>query len=145
MRGAASSNTNPSHVQGVAPAGWHIPSDAEWHTLLLHLDPAAVALPVSGFESMIAANKLKESGTTHWTSVNPGATNESGFTALPGGYRNDHGAFYTIGVNGNWWCSTQYDNDPEYAWHRSIGNSGSEVGRSSATKSRGFSVRCVKD
>src|SRR5574344_54019 len=87
MNGAASSTTNPSGVQGVCPTGWHVPSDAEWTELTDYLGGASVA-----------GGKLTETGTTHWNSPNTGATNETGFTALPGGYRFSNGAFNGIGL-----------------------------------------------
>ena len=74
MNGAASSNTNPSHVQGICPNGWHLPSEAEWQQLADFLGG-----------SEIAGGKLKETGNGHWTSPNAGATDETGFTALPAG------------------------------------------------------------
>ena len=74
MNGAESSNTNPSNVQGIAPDGWHLPSKAEWHQLADFLGG-----------TLIAGGKLKETGNNHWLSPNTGATNESGFTALPAG------------------------------------------------------------
>ncbi|SDD19418.1 FISUMP domain-containing protein [Williamwhitmania taraxaci] len=98
MNGAASSTVNPSGVQGVCPTGWHLPSDAEWTQLTTFL----------GGES-VAGGKLKEIGTTHWASPNTGADNSSGFTALPGGYRNYGGSFYYIGYGGYWWSATEYD------------------------------------
>ncbi len=76
----------------LAIAGWHIPTDAEWTTLTDYL----------GGES-IAGGKLKETGTTHWRSPNAGATNESGFTALPGGHRDVNGTFSAMGDDGFWW------------------------------------------
>src|SRR5574344_2077997 len=76
--------------------GWHLPSDEEWTTLTTYL----------GGES-VAGGKLKETGTTHWKSPNTGAINESGFTALPGGYRSGGGTFYDIGSNGDWWSATE--------------------------------------
>jgi uncharacterized protein (TIGR02145 family) len=82
-------------VQGVCPTGWHLPSNEEWKTLIDYL----------GGED-IAGGKLKETGITHWQSPNEGTTNESGFTALPGGYRDAGGAFIDIGYGGNWWSST---------------------------------------
>jgi uncharacterized protein (TIGR02145 family) len=93
MNGAASSNTNPSNVQGICPDGWHLPSVAEWQQL-------AAFLGGSG----IAGGKLKETGNAHWISPNAGATDEVGFTALPAGmwafwdefqWLGDHGAFST--------------------------------------------------
>jgi len=74
MNGAASSNTNPSNVQGIAPDGWHLPSKAEWQELADYLGSTAVA-----------GGKLKENGNAHWITPNTGATNESMFTALPSG------------------------------------------------------------
>src|SRR5690554_3367234 len=70
------------------PAGWHLPSDAEWTELTNYLGET------------VAGGKLKETGTTHWASPNTGATNETGFTALPGGYRGTDGAFYNVGNYG---------------------------------------------
>src|SRR5574344_844768 len=86
MNGEASSTTNPSGIQGVCPAGWHLPSDAEWTELTDYLGGASVA-----------GGKLKETGTTHWNSPNTGATNETGFTALPGCYRYGDGTFGYVG------------------------------------------------
>lgn len=74
MNGEESSEDNPSGVQGICPAGWHLPSKAEWTELTDYLGGGSVA-----------GGKLKEIGTTHWSSPNTGATNETGFTALPGG------------------------------------------------------------
>ena len=77
----------------LCPTGWHVPTDAEWTELIDYL----------GGES-VAGGKLKETGTTHWNSPNPGATNETGFTTLPGGYRADfNGSSGDIG-NGGYWC-----------------------------------------
>ena len=131
MNGAASSTTNPSGVQGICPTGWHLPSDAEWTELTDYL----------GGES-VAGSKLKESGTTHWTSPNTG-NNISGFTALPGGYRNETSSFDRIGDDAYWWSSTE--GGPSIAWHRGIGYEYDSVGIGNDTKVWGFSVRCVKD
>src|SRR5574344_2757322 len=93
MNGEASSTTNPSGIQGVCPAGWHLPSDAEWTELTDYLGGTSVA-----------GGKLKETGTTHWASPNYKATNETGFTALPGGGRYE--IFDRIGSNVYWWRAT---------------------------------------
>ena len=132
MNGAASSTTNPSGVQGVCPDGWHLPSDAEWTELTDYL----------GGES-VAGGKLKETGTTHWASPNYEATNETGFTALPGGYRNFNGYFNLIGNYGYWWSATEYGT--YLAWYRYMYYTGSDVDRDSDCKEVGFSVRCVRD
>ncbi|MCB9001260.1 MAG: fibrobacter succinogenes major paralogous domain-containing protein [Bacteroidales bacterium] len=82
----------------LAPTGWHVATDAEWTTLTTYL----------GGES-VAGGKLKETDTTHWASPNTGATNETGFTALPGGYRGRGGAFGGIGGYGYWWSATEFE------------------------------------
>jgi uncharacterized protein (TIGR02145 family) len=114
------------------PPGWHLPSDAEWTTLITYL----------GGES-VAGGKMKEAGESHWTSPNTGATNESGFTALPGGYRHPDGTFYTIGFYGYWWSSTQDRDDS--AWSRYLSYNASDVYWTDADKVHGFSVRCLRD
>ena len=103
MGGSTSSTANPSGVQGVCPSGWHLPSDSEWKQLVDYL----------GGEN-VAGGKLKESGTEHWNNPNVGATNETGFSALPGGYRSIDGSFYRIEYYGFWWCTTDYST--YYAW-----------------------------
>src|SRR5690554_2331513 len=131
MDGEASSTTNPSGIQGVCPAGWHLPSDAEWTELTDYLGGTSVA-----------GGKLKETGTTHWASPNTGATNETCFTALPGGGRYNYGAFDDIGYFGFWWSATE-DNATS-AWFRFMSRDFSNVYRGSG-KEVGFSVRCVRD
>jgi len=106
MNGASSSSANPSAVQGICPDGWHLPSDAEWIQLTDYL---------GGWE--VAGGKLKEVGTEHWNDPNAGATNESGFTALPGGSRY-FGSFEKIGNYGLWWSTTEYNDT--HAWFRHI-------------------------
>ncbi len=132
MNGAASSTTNPSGVQGVCPDGWHLPSDAEWTELTDYLGGTSDA-----------GGKLKETGTTHWNSPNTGATNETGFTALPGGSRSYLGTFDGIGSVGYWWSATE--DHPLGAWYRSMLYSVSGVGRSNLGKVVGCSVRCLRD
>jgi len=132
MNGAASSAANPSGVQGVCPAGWHLPSDAEWTELTNYLGGEGVA-----------GGKLKEAGTTHWISPNTGATNETGFTALPGGYRYFSGPFLGVGGGGYWWSSTEYDTNS--AWVRGMTSNASNVYRTNYNNGVGFSVRCLRD
>jgi uncharacterized protein (TIGR02145 family) len=132
MAGAGSSNSIPSGVQGICPAGWHLPSAAEWTQLTYYLGGKDVA-----------GGKLKEAGYDHWQSPNTGATNETGFTALPGGYRNEFGYFDNIGYFGLWWSATE--NGARYAWYRRMNYSGSNVNRDDRSKDVGISVRCVRD
>jgi uncharacterized protein (TIGR02145 family) len=118
--------------RGLAPDGWHIPSDEEWTTLSTYLGGEGVA-----------GSKLKEAGTSHWKSPNPDATNETGFTALPGGYRYSNGTFFTIGSSAGWWCSAE--DSTTNAWCRSMDNYGSYLSSHSFGKALGQAVRCVKD
>jgi uncharacterized protein (TIGR02145 family) len=116
----------------LCPTGWHVPTDAEWTTLTDYLGGEGVA-----------GEKLKEAGTTHWQSPNTGATNETGFTALPGGFRSFSGAFNYFGDIGFWWSSTEYSTND--AWHRVMYYDISDVSRLNNSKSFGFSVRCLRD
>lgn len=151
MAGQASSETNPRRVQGVCPDGWHLPSDEEWVELTDFLDGKSVA-----------GGKLKEAGLKHWVrdsyttkvynertdetysvSMSDGATNETGFTGLPGGNRHSSGNFSPVGEDGYWWSATQYDTDK--AWMRSLTSVGRYISRRAIDKELGLSVRCVKD
>ncbi len=119
--------------RGLAPEGWYIPTDFEWTTLSNCLDGEAVA-----------GGPMKEMGILHWNTPNTGATNLSGFTGLPGGYRGSNGSSYYIGDYGLWWTSTESGADS--AWHRHLQNSSVGIFRSSAYFKRfGFSVRCLRD
>jgi uncharacterized protein (TIGR02145 family) len=124
-------------VQGLCPSGWHIPTDAEWTT----------ATTVLGGTS-VAGGKMKTTGTIQagtglWNSPNTGATNESGFSAVPAGNRYYDGAFYNVGYNGGWWSSTE--SSTSVAWDRYVGCFSGGVGRGDGSKSSGFSVRCLRD
>jgi uncharacterized protein (TIGR02145 family) len=128
--------------RGLAPLGYHIPTDTEWTTLTTFLGGVGVA-----------GGKMKATGTSVWISPNTDATNSSGFTGLPAGYRYDDpgvgwidpGVFGFIGYVGNWWSSSELNTDTAGAWFRSISyNTGGAV-RSAYNKSDGFSVRCLRD
>jgi uncharacterized protein (TIGR02145 family) len=128
-----SSNGN----KNVCPIGWHIPTEGEWDILRDHLDPAA-----SG-NNNIAGSKMKEAGLAHWYSPNTGATNDSGFAGLPGGYRSNIGSFIDVGINGTWWSSTVSSSSG--AWFRFLSNSDDVVTRLGFNKGSGLSVRCLRD
>ena len=119
-------------TRGVCPTGWHVPSDAEWTTLI-----------TSQGGGDVAQDKLKEAGATHWLDRNEGATNSSGFTALPGGKRLMDGSFYGAGVYGNWWSSTEYFQS--FAYFLSMSSFPSPVFRVEANGKLGHSVRCLRD
>jgi uncharacterized protein (TIGR02145 family) len=129
MNGASSSSANPSGVQGVCPDGWHLPSDAEWTELTDYLGGAGVA-----------GGKMKEAGTAHWFSPNTGATNSSGFNALPGG-----GTFDEVGRVAFFWTATE--DVVSGPWSRGLFNNSADVSQYnfSEWQMAGFSVRCVKD
>ena len=124
----------------LAPTGWHIPTDAEWSTLINYLDQTA-----NGGQNIpnVAGGKMKSAGTTLWVSPNTGATNISGFTGLPGGTFGGNNTFYGINTNGNWWTSTEINGSE--AWYRYINYDNTNAARHFANKTFGHSVRCVRD
>lgn len=132
MQGAASSNSNPSNVQGICPDGWHLPSNEEWKQLREYL---------GGYK--VAGGKMKH--IDHWRSPNTGATNESGFSALPGGDRYNGGYFSEITRSVNYWSSTESNiiNDA-YIWILNYDNSELSNGYYFGSDS-GYYVRCVRD
>lgn len=121
----------------LCPKGWHVPSESEWTVLVNFL----------GGE-LVAGGKLKTTGTIEegdglWYQPNVDATNETGFTALPGGLRG--GAFFDINWGGVWWTSTEYPSNRAYYFY--INNYDGTVGDSDdgGSKDSGHSVRCLKD
>jgi uncharacterized protein (TIGR02145 family) len=118
--------------RGLCPAGWHVPTDGEWSTLITYLGG-----------STIAGGKMKSTGTTLWRFPNTGATNESGFSGLPGGYRYVDGGFNGLGSVGVWWSSSKGSSDA--AWLLNLGSDSGGVSRGSDDKELGLSVRCLRD
>lgn len=118
----------------LCPTGWHVPTDAEWTILIDYLGGEGVA-----------GGKMKEAGLTHWPTPNTGATNSSGFTALPGGCRGDDNFSETF--RALFWSSSQCD--ATTAWYRSLYFNYESIDRGyydfGGYKHNGFSVRCVKD
>lgn len=110
----------------LCPTGWHVATNAEWKTMIAYLGGAD------------AGNKLQEPGTAHWTNSNEGATNKSGFTALPGGLRVNKGEFAALGEASYWWCSTEDNPEARYVGYYDGG-----VERGSNKKEFGLSVRCI--
>jgi len=125
-------NWHAVNMGKLAPNGWHVPSDSEWTVLTSFLGGLTVA-----------GGALKESGTTHWLSPNTGATNSSGFSALPGGYRNNDGSFLAVVTNAYWWCSPA--SGALNSWYRDMAWNYAGVDRNDFNVPYGFSVRCVKD
>ena len=120
--------------RGLAPEGWHIPTDAEWTTLSSNL---------GGEEA--AGNQMKSS--SGWLENGAGksgnGTNSSGFAALPGGSRNDNGSFDYVGNYGSWWSASEFN--VTFAWNRLLDPNYSNLLRYLNSKDNGFSVRCVRD
>lgn len=118
----------------ICPEGWRLPDEVDFYELCLYIDPESAM----GYYSGVAGGALKETGTAHWESPNTGATDEYGFTALPGGYRNVEGTFASIGKVGNWWsdsglASMGMTYNDTYV---SFSEGGNEYGRS---------IRCIKE
>jgi uncharacterized protein (TIGR02145 family) len=114
---------------GLCPTGWSVASQVEWATFSAALGGNAVA-----------GGKMKEVGTAHWSSPNIAATNESGFTGLPGGSRST--AFVGIGAWGNYWTITSSGSSAHYVY---LNNQGASLGSTTGTKYTGMSVRCRKN
>jgi uncharacterized protein (TIGR02145 family) len=128
-------NAANNGTKNVCPTGWHVPSDLDWKALTSYL----------GGDS-VAGNKLKEIGSSHWR-FDIAATNESGFTALPGGYLGTGfmggSSFSAITEEGSWWSSTE--NSTYTAWIVDISCNTKNVFRWEGDKQYGLSVRCIKD
>jgi uncharacterized protein (TIGR02145 family) len=130
--------------RGLCPVGWHVPSDAEWQTLETALGMPAAELTAAGNRGSVqnVGGKMKAVSPL-WLSSNTGATNSSGFSGLPGGYRFYDGTSYgDVGSQCYWWSSTQIST-PSARMRNLVYSVG--VYRSFRIKSNGFSVRCVRD
>jgi len=121
-------------ARGLAPQGWHIPTDAEWTVLSTTL-----------LGNAVAGGKMKEAGTLNWTSPNTGGNNESGFAGLPGGSRGNNGTFGNVGNYGFWWSTTASINVPTNAFWGRLYYDNDRLDRGSNVKTIGFSVRCLRD
>jgi uncharacterized protein (TIGR02145 family) len=128
-------NWHAVNTGNLCPAGWRVATDDDW-TKLTEL--------LGGIE--VAGGKLKDSGTGKWVSPNSGATNETGFSAIPAGYRYGYfwgqGTFYEMGLNGYYWTGTVCTDT--HSWSRTMNANNTKVYRSIFVKNNGFSVRCIK-
>lgn len=116
--------------RGLAPEGWHIPSDSEWHATGTYLGGTA-------------GGKLKEKGITHWFDPNVDATNSTRFSGLPGGYRSEIGQYCYINYLGLWWTSSEYNLTS--AWYRRLLCYSNFLDWWRFPKTMGLSVRCVEN
>jgi uncharacterized protein (TIGR02145 family) len=142
----ASNTTSPSpafagNVRGICPTGWHLPSDAEYCTLTTFLD-ATVNCGTIGWSGTDAGGKMKSTSGL-WTSPNTGATNSSGFSALPGGDRRNNGTFFNVRGSTDFRSSSEYS--ATNAITRVLVNRYSNFYRDYNSKSYGFSARCIQD
>jgi uncharacterized protein (TIGR02145 family) len=118
--------------RNLCPTGWHVPTNAEWMVLTNYLDDADLS----------AWGKMKS--TTGWLPPNTGATNESGFSGLPGGIRIVYGNSIDAGYYGSWWSSSEFDTN--LSWYRYLGYLYGNANRYyDLGKRSGFSVRCLRD
>lgn len=121
-----------SDPRNLCPNGWHVPTDSEWTVLTNYLGGS------------IAGCMMKSTGTQYWQSPNTGATNQSGFSGLPGGWRSNMGTFDDIGSYGFWWSASLYSNTTA-AWYRLLSYNNGVIYRYYGPQDHGFSVRCLRD
>ena len=120
-------------TQGICPSYWHIPNDDEWDELVDYL---------GGYD--VAGGKMKEAGTVHWSHPNSGATNSSGFTGLPGGWRDyNNGSFVGLGVYGHFWSSTSFGSS--FSNYKGLYYQEYGIYPSTTNIAKGISVRCLKN
>ncbi len=147
MAGEVSSNSVPSGVEGICPNGWHLPSDEEWKILEGEVDsfygyPDPVWEGI-WFRGTDAGANIKETGYTHWASPNTGATNSSGFSALPGSSHDLNQPFSGTGFFAFFWSSTEANSSE--VWGRDLIFDYTNIGRGRFNKDGAFSIRCLKD
>jgi len=124
--------------RGIAPEGWHVPTDEDWQELEMYLGMSQSEVNAMDWRGTTEGGKLKEVGTLHWKSPNTGATNETGFTALPGGHNSLAKTEFAY-----FWSTTSINS--ELAWNRILGYNSSQISRDDSKKINKFSVRCIKD
>ena len=136
--------TQDEGVQGICPDGWYLPTDNQWCGLLWSVNSGGVSCEAIGWIGTDAGGNLKETGTTHWIAPNTGATNSSGFTALPGGERDTIGSFSNLGYWGSCW-STKWGEWPDHRYYHGLFNNDQRVLHDFYPRDYGFSVRCLRD
>lgn len=132
-----------SDPRGLAPAGWHVATESEWSRLMKFLDPAADTVCDYCTTSLTAGGPMKTIGLFNWISPNTGATNSSGFSALPGGFRNHLGNYSVAGHMAIWWSANEFDTWSAY--YRYVYYADTKASRYYIDKHYGHYVRVVKD
>jgi len=129
--------------RNIAPAGWHVPTDDEWKLLEKFLGMSDESADSTSWRGTDQGGQLKEADTGCWHEPNKGATNITGFTAVPGGLRNHVGNYYNIYYFGSYWTSTA--GTSIFAMYRGLFCDRATIERSLQHRQSGFSVRCIKD
>jgi uncharacterized protein (TIGR02145 family) len=128
----------------ICPTGWHVPTDGEWTSLIQFIVPTeTVSATVIGSQSPTAGGKLKSTSTTVWLWPGFPGTDNFGFSALPGGHRDSGGSFFVFGTLAFFWSATE--DASNFPLLRYLNRFNSEVYRLAGEKSRGLSVRCLRD
>ena len=120
--------------RNVCPSGWHVPSDTEWERLKIYLGA-----------TLVAGGKIKETGTLHWQTPNTGATNETGFTAVPAGYRFIDGSFVSLTVTCYFWSTSPDPAISEYGLGQGLHYNDNILLRGGHEKINGMTIRCLKN
>lgn len=120
--------------RGLAPVGYHIPSDEEWDLLTKYLN-----IEMNADENIKSVQGWKKNGK-----ISGNGNNSSGFNGLPGGYCNSSGTFYSISENCGWWSQTE-NSTRDFVWNRNLNYDNRDIGRNRISKDWGLSVRCIKD
>jgi uncharacterized protein (TIGR02145 family) len=132
--------------RGIGPSGWHVPSDAEWKVLEIYVGLSQSETDIVGYRGSNEGRKLKEKGYKFWCFfLDTTSTNESGFSALPGGYRDGNGKFHNMGTVGYFWSSSK--SDTACAWYRMLSCMDGRIYRDCSYRDyqEGFSIRCVRN
>jgi uncharacterized protein (TIGR02145 family) len=129
----------------VCPDGWYLPSDEDWLELEEHLGIPKRKRLEMGYRGNKKGGALKASGREYWLHPNSGATNETGFDALPGGLRSDRNTYHLKGHGAYFWTSTQFLETMDGAWSRSLHYNNSFINRFGNITTHAFSVRCIRD
>lgn len=158
MNGEASSNENPSGIQGVCPSGWHLPSDSQWEQMINYLINTYGVPRYNAIDG--AGNRLKAArqvghpwGGKYNTEEHPRwnqnnkhyGTDDFGFSGLPGGHRCSNGNYWGMGWDLYWWSSTEHPTDYELAARWRMHNNNGSIFHNYSYKNGGFSVRCVRN
>jgi len=142
MNISSPADIKPGHIQGVCPDGWHLPGDNEWKQLELYLGMDTAEVELENWRGNGEGGKLKQEGTSSWFNPNTGSTDETGFSALPSGWRDGGGYFKDLGTTARFWSSSTRG---DYAWARRLDNNSPQIYRSADGLYNGYSVRCIRD